>query len=70
MVNTIFLQSTTEELANISAEARDCFRRMVNEDANSQMIGSAMSVIGRSFIQRLAQLAEVSLVRRRFPTAF
>ena len=31
---------------------------MVNEDANSHMVGRAMSEIGRSFKQRLLALAE------------
>ncbi|MCV5869978.1 DUF294 nucleotidyltransferase-like domain-containing protein, partial [Escherichia coli] len=37
------------------------FVRMVNEDANAHMIGRAMSVIGSSFKQRLAELAEQEL---------
>ncbi len=35
--------------------------RLVNEDANSHMVGSAMSVIGRSFKQRIIELAEEEL---------
>ena len=58
LVSSIFQQSTCEELITLGNDVRDCFVRMVNEDANSHMIGSAMSVIGRSFIQRLAELAE------------
>jgi len=58
LVSSIFQQSTCEELITLGNEVRDCFVRMVHEDANSHMIGSAMSVIGRSFIQRLAELAE------------
>ncbi|WP_276754886.1 DUF294 nucleotidyltransferase-like domain-containing protein, partial [Pseudoalteromonas marina] len=34
------------------------FVRMVNEDANSHMVGTAMAVIGRTFKQRLLILAE------------
>lgn len=58
LVNTIFLQPSVDELAGLAAQVKSCFNRMVNEDANSHMIGSAISVIGRSFMQRLAELGE------------
>jgi len=58
LVRTIFLQTSVEELSILSGQVKSCFTRLVNEGANSRMIGSAMAVIGRSFIQRLAQLAE------------
>lgn len=61
IVNSIYQQTTIEELASVAAQVKDCFVRMVQEDANSHMIGSAMSVIGRSFKQRLAELAEEKL---------
>ncbi len=43
---------------------------MVNEGANSHMVGSAMLVIGKSFIQRLAELAEASLGPPPIPYCF
>lgn len=58
LVNSIFQQTTVEDLEALSHQVKDCFVRMVNEDANSHMVGSAMAVIGRSFIQRLTELAE------------
>jgi CBS domain-containing protein len=58
LVRTIFIQNSIEELAAMSTQVKNCFTRMVNEGGNSRMIGSAMAVIGRSFIQRLAELAE------------
>lgn len=58
LVGAIFLQSSVEDLKSLSSQVTDCFTRLVNEDANSRMIGSAMAVIGRSFIQRLTELAE------------
>ncbi|KLV05430.1 cyclic nucleotide-binding protein [Photobacterium aquae] len=61
LVSSIFQQQTVEELKSLSENVKDCFVRMVNEDANAHMIGSAMSVIGRSFKQRLAELAEEEL---------
>ncbi|MGJ8581376.1 MAG: DUF294 nucleotidyltransferase-like domain-containing protein, partial [Psychromonas sp.] len=57
-VSSIFQQQTTDDLAQLSNQLKDCFIRMVNEDANSHMIGRAMSEIGRSFKQRLLELAE------------
>ena len=58
VVRHIFRAQDAGELATIADDARACFVRMVNEDANSHMIGSAMAVIGRSFKQRLLELAE------------
>ncbi|WED20570.1 DUF294 nucleotidyltransferase-like domain-containing protein [Vibrio sp. JC009] len=61
LVNTIFQQTTIEELKAVSQQVRDSFVRLVNEDANSHMVGTAMSVIGRSFKQRIIELAEEKL---------
>ena len=44
--------------------------RMVNEDANSHMVGSAMAVIGRSFKQHLLSLAEEKLGKPPVPYCF
>lgn len=60
-VSSIFQQQTIEDLVILSSQLKDCFIRMVNEDANSHMVGSAMSEIGRSFKQRLLELAEEEL---------
>jgi len=57
-VSSIFQQKTSEDLILLSAQLKNCFVRMVNEDANSHMVGRAMSEIGRSFKQRLLALAE------------
>ncbi|CAH0533551.1 Inosine-5'-monophosphate dehydrogenase [Vibrio stylophorae] len=58
LVSSIFQQTSIEDLKRLAGQVKDCFVRMVNEDANAHMVGSAMSVIGRSFKQRLAELAE------------
>lgn len=58
LVNSIYQQNTIEDLVTLSFQVQGCFTRMVNEDANSQMIGKAMAEIGRSFIQRIAELGE------------
>jgi CBS domain-containing protein len=70
MVSTVFRQNSVEELKLLSEEVSPCFVRLVNEDANSHMIGSAMSVIGRSFKQRLLELAEEHLGPPPIPYCF
>ena len=70
LVNSIFVQNTIEELQAISEQVRDSFVRLVNEDANSHMVGSAMSVIGRSFKQRIIELAEEELGEPPIPYCF
>lgn len=57
-VRGIFSQPSLHDLAQYAQDLPSVFVRMVNEDANSHMIGSAMAVIGRSFKQRLLELAE------------
>lgn len=58
LVSTIFHQNSIEDLANLAKQVKPAFVRLVNEDANSHMVGTAMSTIGRSFKQRLLELAE------------
>ena len=67
---SIFQQQNIEDLILLSTQLKDCFVRMVNEDANSHMIGSAMSEIGRSFKQRLLELAEEELGEPPVPYCF
>ncbi|WP_419810198.1 DUF294 nucleotidyltransferase-like domain-containing protein [Bacterioplanoides sp.] len=69
-VRSIFLQNSVDDLAKLSEQLPNIFVRMVNEDANSHMIGSAMAVIGRSFKQRLLELAEESLGPPPIPYCF
>ncbi|WP_375750082.1 DUF294 nucleotidyltransferase-like domain-containing protein [Vibrio sp. HN007] len=70
LVNTIFLQTSIEDLKTVSEQVRDSFVRLINEDANSHMVGSAMSVIGRSFKQRIIELAEEELGDPPVPYCF
>jgi CBS domain-containing protein len=58
VVRNIFLRDSVEELKQLVPDVSATFVRMVNEDANSHMIGSAMAAIGRSFKQRLLELGE------------
>ncbi len=70
VVKSIFIAQSVDELALLTPEVQACFARMVNQDANSQMIGSAMAVIGRSFKQRLCELAEAALGAPPVPYCF
>ena len=70
VVSRIFRKQTIAELQTLVPDVHACFVRMVNEDANSQMIGSAMAAIGRSFKQRLLELAEAELGPPPVPYCF
>ncbi|MBR9885856.1 MAG: CBS domain-containing protein, partial [Oceanospirillales bacterium] len=70
VVSRIFRANSVEELSTLTDEVRSCFSRMVHEDANSRMIGAAMAVIGRSFKQRLLELAEAKLGPPPVPYCF
>jgi CBS domain-containing protein len=58
LVRGILAQQSVEDLAHYANQLPRVFVRMVNEDANSHMVGTAMAVIGRTFKQRLLILAE------------
>ncbi|WED25645.1 DUF294 nucleotidyltransferase-like domain-containing protein [Vibrio sp. DW001] len=70
IVSSIFQQNSIEDLIVLSNQLKDCFVRMVNEDANSHMVGRAMSEIGRSFKQRFLELAEEKLGPPPVPYCF
>lgn len=70
LVSTIFHQNSVEDLANLAKQVKYAFVRLVNEDANSHMVGTAMSTIGRSFKQRLLELAEEQLGEPPIPYCF
>ena len=70
LVSSIFQQQSIAELALVAEEVKSSFVRLVNEDANSHMVGSAMSVIGRSFKQRLLEMAEETLGPPPIPYCF
>lgn len=70
LVSSIFQQQSIDELVILSEQVKDSFVRLVNEDANSHMVGSAMSVIGRSFKQRIIELAEQELGEPPVPYCF
>lgn len=70
LVSSIFQQNSAEDLAQLSKQVKDAFVRLVNEDANSHMVGTAMSTIGRSFKQRILELAEEQLGEPPIPYCF
>lgn len=70
VVGSIFRQQTVDELEALVPDVRACFSRMVTEDASSHMVGCAMAAIGRSFKQRLLELAEAELGPPPVPYCF
>ncbi|GHC22414.1 DUF294 nucleotidyltransferase-like domain-containing protein [Aidingimonas halophila] len=70
LVSNIFAQTTVGGLARLEPDVKSTFVRMVEEGANSQMVGSALSTIGRSFTRRLLELAELSLGPPPVPYCF
>ncbi|MFW5824192.1 MAG: DUF294 nucleotidyltransferase-like domain-containing protein, partial [Marinobacter sp.] len=70
VVSNIHRQQDVAGLKAVSQDVRNSFIRMVNEDANSHMIGSAMAGIGRSFSQRLLELGEEKLGPPPVPYCF
>ncbi|HER20283.1 MAG TPA: CBS domain-containing protein, partial [Chromatiales bacterium] len=61
LVSNIFSQGSVKGLVRLMPDVRAAFLRLVDEGATSQMVGEAMSSIGRSLIRRLIELAEQEL---------
>ncbi|PAR58369.1 cyclic nucleotide-binding protein, partial [Vibrio metoecus] len=70
LVSRIYQQTSIDELAQLASEVKASFVRLVNEDANSHMIGTAMSTIGRAFTQRIIELGEAELGEAPLPYCF
>ena len=70
VVGRIFHQQSVQELAELTEEVKASFIRMNREDANSRMIGNAMGAIGRSYKQRLLELAEIEFGPPPVPYCF
>ncbi|WP_421621635.1 DUF294 nucleotidyltransferase-like domain-containing protein [Alkalilimnicola ehrlichii] len=70
LVDSIYRARSVKHLIRLRHDARDTFVSMEREGANSQMIGSAQSTIGRSFTRRLLELAEETLGPPPVPYCF
>ncbi|CBV43326.2 DUF294 nucleotidyltransferase-like domain-containing protein [Halomonas elongata] len=70
LVSNIFHQPSVEGLARLAPDVSAAFVRMVEEGADSRMVGSALSTIGRSFTRRLLELAEETLGPPPVPYCF
>lgn len=70
LVSNIFNQGSVKGLARLMPDVRAAFVRLVDDGATSQMIGQAMSSIGRSLIRRLIELAEEELGPPPVPYCF
>ncbi len=70
LVSNIYNQVNAAGMARLAPDVRAAFVSMVDEGADSRMVGSALSTIGRSFIRRLLELAEESLGPPPVPYCF
>ena len=70
VVSSIFNRTSVKALARLGPDIRGAFVRMVDEGGTSQMIGAAMSSIGRSLMRRLIELAEQELGPPPIPYCF
>ena len=70
LVRGILTQDTVDGLVELSPQVGAVMARMLKEGVNSHMIGTAMSVIGRTFKQRLLQLAEIEFGPPPVPYCF
>lgn len=70
VVRSIHDQPDIDGLKALMPDVRGSFVRMVNEGATARMIGSSVAMIGRSFKQRLLELAEERLGPPPVPYCF
>ncbi len=70
LVASILNQTTLKGLVKLNRELEVAFLRMVRDGADSKMIGTALSAIGRSFARRILELAEEELGPPPVPYAF
>jgi CBS domain-containing protein len=70
IVSTILRQQSVNDLAALQTDVQNSFVRMVNDETSARIIGSAMALIGRSFKQRLLELAEETLGKPPVPYCF
>ncbi|KUJ71316.1 DUF294 nucleotidyltransferase-like domain-containing protein [Thiomicrospira sp. WB1] len=70
LMSNILKQTSARGLERLKPNIQAAFLRLVDEGATSQMIGNAMSSIGRSLMRRLVELAEAELGPPPVPYCF
>ena len=70
LMSNILKQTTVRGLERLKPYIQAAFVRLVDEGATSQMIGNAMSSIGRSLMRRLIELAEADMGPPPVPYCF
>ncbi len=70
LASNIFSRSSVRDLSRLVPEIRAAFIRLVEAGSTAQMIGDAMSSIGRSLMRRLIELAEDELGPAPIPYCF
>lgn len=70
LVSNIFSANSVRDLARLAPDIRTAFVRLIDEGADSNMVGAAMSSIGRSLMRRLIELAEADLGPPPVPYCF
>ncbi|WP_070987275.1 DUF294 nucleotidyltransferase-like domain-containing protein [Halofilum ochraceum] len=70
LVDSIYSRTDVAGLAALMPEVKSTVVRMIEDDADSRMIGSALSTIGRSITRRLLELAEQELGPPPVPYCF
>lgn len=70
LVNGIFHRNSVDELRALVPDMRATFVRLVADQATAEMVGRAMSSIGRAYCQRLCELAEERLGPPPVPYCF
>ncbi|WP_119394740.1 DUF294 nucleotidyltransferase-like domain-containing protein [Salinibius halmophilus] len=63
-------QQSIAELAKLSHDVAQSCVRMVQDGANSKMVGQALSGIGRAFMQRIIELTEADLGKPPVPYCY
>lgn len=70
VLNQIADAQDLADLSSIQNEVKQSFVRLVDEDANSRIIGTAMASIGKTFKQKLLEMAEAELGPPPIPYCF
>ena len=70
VVSRINRASSVDELELLAPDVRSSFLHLVGQDSSARVVGSTMAAIGRSFKQRLLELAESTLGPPPVPYCF